>query len=145
MRAMPQHHPAPPAPILLWAQFLIGIVPIAQIVGAMYQGHSPGQLYIPIYVWAMVAVSLLLAVVSVMTCFARFRNHVTWKCLVSLLFFCWYIVGNVWMASIRNPDYKALSSMDTYWNNTLDLFASLTTKLFCILLVCILFCLMIFS
>ncbi|KAJ4948627.1 hypothetical protein JOQ06_020160 [Pogonophryne albipinna] len=143
MRAMPQHIPAPPAAILLWAQFLIGIMPIAQIVGAMY--HSPGQLYIPIYVWAMVAVSLLLAVVSVLPCFARFRNHVTWKCLVSPLFFCWFIVGNVWMASIRNPDYKALSSMDTYWNNTLDLFASWTTKLFCILLVCNLFCLMIFS
>ncbi|KAI4808521.1 hypothetical protein KUCAC02_000578 [Chaenocephalus aceratus] len=55
------------------------------------------------------------------------------------------ILRNVWMASIRNPDYKALSSMDTYWNNTLDLFASWTTKLFCILLVCDLFCLMIFS
>ncbi|XP_074479861.1 transmembrane protein 272-like isoform X2 [Sebastes fasciatus] len=115
--------------------------PPGVIIGAMYQHDCPRQPYIPIYLLVMGIVSLVLNVLSILPCCANFGNQSkAWGCLVSLFFFCWFIAGNVWIYSIYEPNYNnTISSMDTYCNKTLYLFAFWTTNLFYILLGFVLF------
>ncbi|XP_049923218.1 transmembrane protein 272-like [Epinephelus moara] len=133
----------PPAAILVCAQVIMGVMPFAQlVVGAVYQHDCPRQPYIPIYLLVMGIVSLLLTVLSILPCCASFGNQSkTWSCLVFLFFLCWFIAGNVWIYSIYEPNYnKTISSLDTYCNKTLYLFAFWTTNLFYILWGFIIFC-----
>ncbi|XP_054457879.1 transmembrane protein 272-like [Anoplopoma fimbria] len=133
----PQRIFRPPAVTLVCTQVIMGIMPLAQlVVGAVYQNDCPKQPYIPIYLMVMGVVSLVLTVLSLLPCCARFEiQSMAWSCLVALFFFCWFTAGNVWIYSIYEPSYnQTASSMDTYCNKTLYLFAFWTTNLFYILL-----------
>ncbi|XP_068569438.1 transmembrane protein 272-like [Cebidichthys violaceus] len=131
-----RHIRRPPAAIIVCAQVIMSILPIAQlVVGAVYQKDCPRQPYIPIYLLVMGVFSLLTNMLSFLPCSASFGNLVkTLSFFVSLFIFCWFIAGNVWIYSIYEPNYNNTGSMDTYCNKTLYLFAFWTNNLFYILL-----------
>ncbi|XP_070711102.1 transmembrane protein 272-like [Pempheris klunzingeri] len=133
----------PPAPTGVCHQVILCILSIAQLaVGAVYQNDCPRQPYIPVYLLVSGAVPLLLGLLNILPCTAGFGNHCkAWSSLVSLFFFCWFIAGNVWIYSIYEPNYnKTTTSIDTYCDKTLYLFAFWTTNMTYILLGLMLFC-----
>ncbi|XP_061565552.1 transmembrane protein 272-like [Cololabis saira] len=124
--------PQVPVPVRVISKIICCILPIAQIaIGAVYLHDCPRQPYIPIYLIVFGVLGVLNAVLPILPntlCMAL-------NSLMSLLLFCWFIAGNVWIYSIYQPNYdKNTTSVDPYCDKTLYLFSFWTTTLVYILL-----------
>lgn len=153
-----RHPPQPPAPVLACSKVFVCIMPIAQIaIGAAYLHECPREHYIPIYLVVLGVFGLMLALLSCLPCAQEptdgttnplNRFCVTWNSVTSTFLFCWFIAGNVWIYRIYEPNYvKNATTIDTYCNKTVYLFAFWTTTLVYILIglfliggCCVLFC-----
>ncbi|KAM9425381.1 transmembrane protein 272-like isoform 1-T3 [Pholidichthys leucotaenia] len=136
--------PPPSSLILVFTKVIFCIMPIAQIaIGAKYLEDCPVEPHIPIYLIVLGVFSLVLSLLSCLPCAQDkedgttnplSRICTTWNTLSSVFLFCWFIAGNVWIYSIYEPNYKNATSVETYCNKTLYLFAFWTTTLVYILL-----------
>uniref|UniRef100_A0A8C4GW78 Uncharacterized protein n=1 Tax=Dicentrarchus labrax TaxID=13489 RepID=A0A8C4GW78_DICLA len=97
------------------------------VVGVVFISDCPRQPFIPIYLLMMGVNSLL---------FWRFEKFNTSFCyLVFSVFFIWFIVGNVLVYSIYEPNYnKNITQANAYCDKTLYLFAFWMTNLTYVLL-----------
>ncbi|XP_050931535.1 transmembrane protein 272 [Lates calcarifer] len=150
--------PQPPGPILGCSKLFLCIMPIAQIaIGSVYLHDCPRQRYVPIYLIVVGTFGLVLALLSCLPCAQEPKDGTSnplsqvctvWNSLTSFFLFCWFIAGNVWIYSIYEPNYnKNTTTVDSYCNRTVYLFAFWTTTLVYILLglflvggCCVLFC-----
>ncbi|XP_068444414.1 transmembrane protein 272-like [Clinocottus analis] len=123
----------PPAATLECSQVITSIIHL--VIGAVYLNECPRQPYIPIYLLVLGVVCLLMTVFVLPCCDRPEIYSKIWICFVYFFVFCWFIAGNVWIYSIYEPNYnKTGSSMDSYCNKTLYMFAFWSTNLAYILL-----------
>uniref|UniRef100_A0A3Q1FF77 Uncharacterized protein n=1 Tax=Acanthochromis polyacanthus TaxID=80966 RepID=A0A3Q1FF77_9TELE len=87
----------------------------------------PLQPYIPIYLIVGGTFSLLVPLLSCLSCAKKPAPlYLVWNLLVSSFVFAWFIAGNVWIYSIYPPNYNKNSTtinVDPYCDKTLYLFA----------------------
>nr|XP_057924953.1 transmembrane protein 272-like [Doryrhamphus excisus]XP_057924954.1 transmembrane protein 272-like [Doryrhamphus excisus] len=136
--------PQPSTPVLVAVKVLFCIIPIAQIsIGAAHLDDCPRQHLIPIYLIVVGVFFTMLVLLICLPCARQpedgppnplYRFCLGWNSLTALFLISWFIAGNVWIYSIYEPDYyKNVTSLESYCDKTLYLFAFWTTTLVYIL------------
>ncbi|XP_053199068.1 transmembrane protein 272-like [Scomber japonicus] len=108
----------------------------------MYFNDCPRQPFIPIYLCGFI---VFFYVFGLFCCRKRaIENVVCCSFMTAVLFFCWFIAGNVMIYSIYDPNYKNTqhntTEADSYCDKTLYLFAFWSTNFIYILLGLIILC-----
>ncbi|XP_060922657.1 transmembrane protein 272-like [Limanda limanda] len=119
-------------------------IPVVQIaIGSVYLDDCPVQHYIPIYLIVSGVFGLMLALFTCIPFPKEPEDNdtdvidvvcITWNSLLAFFLFSWFIVGNVWIYSIYQPEYtKNSTNVDVYCDKTLYLFSFWITTLFYII------------
>ncbi|XP_041034634.1 transmembrane protein 272-like [Carcharodon carcharias] len=128
-------------------KIMTSLLAIASItIGTVYLDSCTKQYLIPIYLIVSGSFTLFFVMISLVSCTPNDESNnpvfnkigQAWKSVISLFSFIWFIMGNIWIYSIYEPDYIDKASPN-YCDKTLYLFAFWATTVTYILLGIVLF------